>query len=125
MILEEVETLVSNISYKEGWSVIAVPDRLARRIYIQLYVTNGVDSVTGKPTEWKSGKRFLSNFMTAQEVVGQVFDLIKAAEMHEVHEWFRYKGASIYNPHLSPDALVEVARKKENFLIREDSMTNA
>lgn len=63
--------------------------------------------------------------MCRQEIVGVVFALIKDAELHEIHEWFRYKGRSIYNPHLDPDVLADVASRKESFVTRDDSMTNA
>ncbi|KVK62672.1 hypothetical protein L905_19065 [Agrobacterium sp. TS43] len=61
--------------------------------------------------------------MCRQEVVGVVFGLIKDAELHETHEWFRYRGASIYNPHLDPDALVNLARKASSFVTRDNAMT--
>lgn len=61
--------------------------------------------------------------MCQQEIVGCVFSLIKAAEEHEMLEWFRYQGASIFNPHLNPDALAEVAKRKENFVTRPDNQS--
>ena len=83
----------------------------------------GERTVTGEPCTWKSGKRYLSIYMCRQEIVGAVFGLIKDAEMHEIREWFRYKGASIFNPHLDPDVLAEVAKKKASFNVRENAMT--
>jgi hypothetical protein len=119
MTPSEVTAIVKQCSYKPNWTII----HSTAGNYIQLYVENTLDSVTGELTHWRSGKRYLSPFMCRQEIVGVIFDLIKAAEMHELHEWFRYKGASIYNPHLDPDALVEVARKKGNFNYRQNAMT--
>ncbi len=43
--------------------------------------------------------------------------------MHEVREWFRYRGASIFNPHLDPDVLADVAKKKASFCVRENAMS--
>lgn len=123
----EVKEIVGNISYKPGWTVVYHEDKN----YIQLECDERSDATLdsvkrdGTRVAWKSGKRYLSSFMCRQEIVGVIFDLIKSAEMHEVHEWFRYKNASIFNPHLDPDALVEVARKKKNFCVREDSMVVA
>jgi len=34
-----------------------------------------------------------------------------------------YKGRSIFNPHIDPEALVLVAGKKENFNCRENAMS--
>ena len=123
MVVEQMQALVASITYKPGWELKLKHD--GSRPYLQVHVANGIDSLTGEPVAWVSGKRWLSEFMTAQEIVGSAFALIKDAELHEVHEFFRYKGASIYNPHINPDVLVEVARKASSFEVRQDSMTRA
>lgn len=122
--IDDVKKMVAKCTYKPGWE-IRVKQCGERGVYIQLYNAHGVCSVSGKSQPWVSGKRYLSEFMCHQEIVGVVFSLIKDAELHEIHEWFRYKGRSIYNPHLDPDVLAEVAGKKESFVTREDSMSNA
>lgn len=122
----EMLHVVKQITYKPGWVILFVP---GERSYVQLAVSlesdASLDSVKrdGTRTPWKSGKRYLSEHMCRQEIVGVVFSLIKDAEMHEVHEWFRYKNASIYNPHLDPDVLAEVARKRSSFVTRENAMS--
>lgn len=115
--------IVTQCSYKKGWTIKAKQDK--KGVYIQLTNSVAVCSLTKEPTPWVSGKRYLSEWMCRQEIVGVVFALIKDAEMHELHEFFRYKGACIYNPHLDPDVLVEVARKASSFICREDSMIKA
>jgi len=127
MTMSEIAALVHQCTYKPGWRILlqcdgGYNDINGYRPYIQVEVEDGVDSVTGKPCRWKSGKRYLSQHMCRQEIVGAVFGLIKDAEMHEVHEWFRYKGASIFNQHLDPDVLAQVASKKSSFNVREDAM---
>jgi hypothetical protein len=127
----EIQEIISKITYKPGWSIILNVGchADAYRPSIQLEVSTVSDLTmdptgrTSERTPWKSGKRFLSPFMCRQEVVGAVLGLIKDAEMHEVHEWFRYRGASIFNPHLDPDVLVEVARKAASFNVRENAMS--
>ncbi|ASV44385.1 hypothetical protein PBI_SCTP2_370 [Salicola phage SCTP-2] len=122
--IDEVKQIVGKCSYKPGWEIM-VKEHETRGVYIQLHNTQGMCSITSEHQPWVSGKRYLSEFMCRQEIVGVVFALIKDAELHEIHEWFRYKGRSIYNPHLDPDKLAEVASKKESFVTRDDSMTNA
>ena len=122
--MRSVQDILDLITYKQGW-YLRVHDGDGRRQYMQLHCDVGIDSRTGEHAPWVSGKRYLSAFMTTQEVVGVAFDLIKTAEMHECAEWFRYKGASIYNQHLSPDVLAEVASKASSFEVRPDSMTKA
>ncbi|UIY29167.1 hypothetical protein LZK73_21785 [Neorhizobium galegae] len=127
MQLMEMAAIVGSITYKPGWSFLFGVD--TERPYIQVEVDErsdaSLDSVArdGTRTPWKSGKRYLSLHMCRQEVVGACFDLIKSAELHETHEWFRYRGASIYNPHLDPDVLVEVAKRKSSFVTRSNAMS--
>lgn len=126
MTFDEMNELVYACTYKPGWHIILAFDG---RPFIQLSVSVETEAALdshkrdGTRTPWKSGKRYLSLHMCRQEVVGAVFALIKDAEMHEVHEWFRYKNASIYNPHLDPDALVTIATRKASFNTRENAMT--
>lgn len=125
--LEDVREIVAAISYKPGWTaaVMETNDSWFVQLSVSAESDASLDSVSrdGTRTPWKSGKRQLSKHMCRQEIVGVVFDLIKAAEMHEVHEWFRYRGASIYNPHLDPDVLVSVARRASSFVTRENAMS--
>ncbi|KDR87701.1 MULTISPECIES: hypothetical protein [Agrobacterium] len=129
MTWDEMLTLVGACTYKPGWSIALHREPGSARAYVQLSISEAsdasLDSVKrdGTRTPWKSGKRYLSPHMCRQEVVGVVFGLIKDAELHETHEWFRYRGASIYNPHLDPDALVNLARKASSFVTRDNAMT--
>lgn len=119
MNIASTAILVSRITYKKGWIIKYYPQK---GNYLQLSV-KGTCSITGKPVKWVSGKKHLSEFMCEQEVVGVCFALIKAAEEHEMREFFRYKGSAIFNPHFCPSALAEFARDKNNYAFREDSMT--
>lgn len=117
----QLSGLVSACTYKPGWRLNFNASHGNRPAYIQWEV-DGLDSSTGKPTQWKSGKRHLSPHMCKQEVVAAVFSLALQAEEHECREWFRYRGSCIYNPHLCPDALAELASKKSSFNIRQNAM---
>lgn len=129
MTWDEMRSLVGACTYKPGWSVSLHDEKGTGRAYIQLSVSEesdaSLDSATrdGTRTPWKSGKRYLSPHMCRQEVVDSVFALIKDAELHETHEWFRYCGASIYSPHLDPDVLAQVARRASSFVTRDNAMT--
>jgi hypothetical protein len=127
MKLQDICDIIGRITYKPGWAILMGMD--GERPYLQVEVSAeaeaSMDSHTrdGTRAPWKSGKRHLSLHMCKQEVVGVIFDLIKGAEMHEVHEWFRYSGASIYNPHLDPDVLAIVAKSKHSFVVRDNAMS--
>lgn len=117
---QEIRTIVRSVTYKPGWEILLKGE--PGNLYVQIKATT-LDSVTHVPTEWTSGKNYLSEWMCRQEVVGVVFSAIEKAELHEMREFFRYKGASIYNPHLDPDALVTVAKKASSFNMRDNAMT--
>ncbi len=120
LTVEDMHAIVNQITYKPNWKIHLKDD--TDRLYVQIEATTP-DSLSGELTTWRSGKTYLSPFMCRQEVVGAVFGAIEKAELHEIREFFRYKGASIFNPHLDPDILAEVAKRKESFNVRENAMT--
>lgn len=121
--------IVSHISYKPGWFLTLGVDNDGKKAYLQINVDVSSDASLcsskrdGTRVGWKSGKRYLSEHMCKQEIVGVAFDLFKSAELHEVHEWFRYHNRSIYNPHLDPDKLADFASRRENYITRENAMS--
>lgn len=121
----EVVQIITSITYKPGWYLRNGIDN--GRMWVQIGVTEeaeiSFDPIEGKKVPWRGAKHYLSPHMCRQEIVGTILHAIERAEMHEVHEWFRYKGRSIYNPHIDPDVLVEVASKKKNFNTRDNAMT--
>lgn len=123
----EIIGIVNEISYKPGWSIIVAEEApfVTVQIDVSAQTEAALDSTKtdGTRTPWRSGKKYLSTAMCRQEIVGACFGMISDAESHEMREWFRYRGASIYNPHLDPDSLVSVARKASSFNIRDNAMT--
>ena len=126
MTFEEIYAIVQEITYKPGIDILCKQDA-GGRAFVQISVGAENDlslsPFTGKHEPWKSGKHYLSEFMCRQEIVGSVFGAIRNAEEHEMKEWFRYKGASIYNPHLDPDVLALIAKKKASFNLRKNAMS--
>lgn len=131
MTHEEIKAIIDLITYKPGWSIILAHDQLDRvrsrkpdsRLYIQIAAATPDSTNPSNVVPWKSAKHYLSPFMCRQEIVGTVYHAIERAELHEMNEFFRYKGASIYNPHLDPDALAELARHRSSFNMRTNSMS--
>tara|TARA_R110000851_G_scaffold59347_2_gene137345 strand:- start:378 stop:749 length:372 start_codon:yes stop_codon:yes gene_type:complete len=118
-------TIISDITYRPGFKFLVGED--GDRMYVQMEVSVesefSLSPFTHQREAWKSGKAFLSMHMCRQEIVGAVFGVIRSAEEHEMREWFKYKGASIYNPHLDPDALADVARRKSSYNFRKNAMS--
>lgn len=123
MNVSEIRRIADDIDYKPNWFINVYAGKSNVKAYIQIEVKEAIDSVTWAVTDWKSGKRNVSEWMCKQEIVGMIFGMIQSAEIHEMREWFRYKGASIYNPHLDPDKLAKFADQKENFNCRDNSMS--
>jgi hypothetical protein len=130
MTLNEMQEIVFSCSYRPGWMILFRMDRgedgKSSRPYIQVEVDETTEAArnafTGKAQAWRGGKVYLSQHMCRQEIVGACFGAIRAAEEHEMREWFRYRGRSIFNPHLDPDVLAEVAVRK-NMNVRDNAMT--
>lgn len=119
LTLDQIQDLVSHVTYKPGWLLTLRDDG---RPYVQIAATT-LDSQTLKPAPWKGAKHYLSYHMCRQEIIGTCFHAIKRAELHEMQEFFRYKGAAIFNPHLDPDVLVPIAKKLSSYNLRENAMS--
>lgn len=119
------QKLIDAIAYKPGWYIRTGTDR--DRMWLQVGVTEeaeiSFDRQAGKKVPWRGAKHYLSEHMCRNEVVSMCYYAFERAELHEVKEWFRYKGRSIFNPHLDPDVLVAVASKASSYNVRENAMT--
>lgn len=131
MTSQEIMEILKQITYKPGWYFhVGIEqegqpgERCFAQVGVEAYTEAALDSTskTGERVPWKGGKKYFSKFMCRQEIVGAAYGMIHDAEMHEMREWFRFMGASIYNPHLDPLVLVDVARKASSFNIRENAM---
>ena len=120
MIFSEIEEIVFACTYKPGWKIFLYDDG---RPYIQIEACTLDSTNPTVSAQWKSAKTYLSHHMCRQEIVGAVFQSIERAELHEMREFFRYRGISIYNPHLDPDELVKLARLKSSFNMRVNAMS--
>jgi len=109
-----LQEIVSQIKYKD-WT-LRVNRGQDMRPYLQV-VFFADCTVSGKHMMQIGRKWWLSPHMCKGEVVSTAYKAIEGAEMHEMREHFRYRGVAIYNPHIDPDALLEVAEKLD---VREE-----
>lgn len=98
------------ISYKDGYRLILSRDKQdpTGRYYFQVECDRP-DSSTGEMGVGRGGKAYLSPHMTVSELTRVAFGLFKAYEEHECREFFNWKNRAIFGPHVSSEALWEVA----------------
>lgn len=69
------------------------------------------DTFTGEMGWGWGGKAYLSEYASDSELVQTAFGLYKAFWEHEARETFKWNGRRVFGPHISTDALWEVARR--------------
>jgi hypothetical protein len=69
------------------------------------------DVITGEFGYGYGGKAYLSPHMTDSELVQTVFGLYKGYWEHEARETFVWRERRVFGPHISTEALWEVARR--------------
>jgi hypothetical protein len=69
------------------------------------------DVITGEWGTGYGGKAYLSEHMTDSELVQVIFGLYKAYWEHEDRETFHWKGRRIFGPHISSEALWDIAKR--------------
>lgn len=106
-----VAALVRQITYREGYWLLVERDKSHHdgRTYLQVEHERP-DSTTGAVARGRGGKAYLSRHMTDSEIVKVAFGLFKSYEEHEAREFFRYRGAAVFGPHIDVSYLVDIAR---------------
>lgn len=109
-----VRALVAQITYKDGYRLICEWDKEHEntRMYLQVACYRP-DSLTGDLDWGHGGKAYLSPHMGNGEIVKTAFALFKSYEEHECREFFKYDGRAVFGPHISVDALWQVANRLE------------
>lgn len=64
----------------------------------------------------------LENRFTVTDIVKTAWMATLAAEEHEAREEFKYKGSSVFGPHVDIDVLADLMRQKKNLDLREEAM---
>ena len=87
----------------------AVPDG---RYYFQIECLRR-DTFTGEMGLGYGGKAYLSEHATDSELIQTAFGLYKSFWEHESRETFKWRGRRVFGPHISTDALWDVAEKTD------------
>ena len=99
---EDILSIISNIQY-EDWKFIITEKNDGWNLQVELPNNKG-----------KSGKWYISPFVTKSELVQRSFLCILQALEHDARLNFKYKGEAIFKPHYDVDDLVELSKHSEN-----------
>lgn len=70
------------------------------------------DNADTSKIELQTGRKWLIEYQTpTTQIVQAAWLAVQRAEMHEIAEQFRYKGATIFNRHIDVEALVEASKQ--------------
>ncbi len=99
MTSQEIQKILDQITYKPDYALIHGVTNDVPWIQVTFVAPC---SITGKPEVQKCRKWMLSYHMVENEIVRTAYLAFEQAEIHEVQETFKYKGAAIYGPHVNP-----------------------
>lgn len=115
--LERVRQIASKISYQHYRLRVERDNKNANgRIFIQ-WIYDEECVITGEMKEWHCRKWYLSDHMLESEIVKTAFAGAIASAEHQCREKFRYQDVRIFNPHISLEAMMEMATRETT---RED-----
>lgn len=99
-----------NIKYGD-WEFVV--KNKGETIYVQVQFMAPDNFKPGKSLERQYCRKWqLSVWMTPTEIVQTCWAAIQRAVLHEAAETFKYKGADIFNTHISVDKLAEIRKSK-------------
>lgn len=107
---ERLERIQSDIELGMNSHLVFDYDENADRYYFQIECER-LDVITGKTGWGYGGKAYLSPFMSDSEMVQIAFGLYKGYWEHEARETFMWRKRRVFGPHISTEALWEVARR--------------
>lgn len=105
IFIREVDKVVSEITYKPGYSIDAIVDELGD-VWFEV-VCWRADAITGVWGYGYGGRRRLDPKSTRSDIVRNVFAAYKAYEEHECREFFRFRGEQVFGPHMDLDDLAQ------------------
>lgn len=109
-LIARVHEIVSEIKLEMHCAVVIGHDdeNTPGRHYLQIECYRK-DVITGEMGFGRGGKFWLSEHMTQNEIIQGIFGLYLAYWTHEAREGFTWRGRRIFGPHISSEALWEVA----------------
>lgn len=109
---ERLDRIVEDVDLAEHFAIIIAQDgeHEPGRFYFQIQCWRK-DAITGEMGMGYGGKAYLSPHATDSELVQTIFGLYRAYWEHEARETFSWRGRRVFGPHISTEALWDVARR--------------
>lgn len=104
--------LASEVTLAEHFDIIIAQDKEVPngRWYFQITCWRR-DAITGDMGRGYGGKAYLTPHATDSELIQTLFGLYKAYWEHEARETFQWRERRVFGPHISTEALWDVARR--------------
>lgn len=81
------------------------------RVFLQI-AYNAPCTKTSEELSWKSGKHYLSKYMTDDEIIKKVWVAFELCIKHEIMEGFKIEGIILFNPHVDYKELLKISHKE-------------
>lgn len=104
--LKQMQEIIDQISHPEFIFNLRFEDIYNNFPYLQI-TCEDICNVTGESIFWSGRKWKLSYHMTPGEIVQTALKASLTAAEHECRESFKYKGVTIFDPHIDLDKLVD------------------
>jgi len=109
---DRLQQIVMDITLAENFEVVLSQDKIGDdgRYYFQIKCWR-LDAITGEMGYGYGSKAYLSEHASTSELVQTIFGLYKAYYEHEARETFTWQQRRVFGPHISVEALWDVARR--------------
>lgn len=105
----DLESILEDVSYKGDAFRVS---NLGEGWFIQ-HLYKSIDSLTGEARLCKGRKWYISPYSCRSEVVLTALKAVITNAEHEAREAFKYKGKTIFGPHMNVDKLFEFCDNEE------------
>ena len=108
MTFSDASLIIGRISYKPNWNLCLKEVTDTIWLLSASFIT--VDSVDARPTSLETRYWLVDPTFSEYDIVYTAFLCLEEAENHEIKEFFKVDGVSIFNPHITMSARKEAVR---------------
>lgn len=102
MTFSEVQKILNRIRYKPNFMLCL--QEHSPEVWMMWTAFETIDATDGKPISLESRIWFMTPHFSEEDIIHTAFLCFKQMEEHEMMEFFKVDGISIFNPHITIDA---------------------